>query len=648
MPDPAASQATVRAHAAFVPTWQRFTLPSRGGGTSPAGGTENSDPNHGGGGVGGRKPPAAAAASAAALASASASASARGGGGTGNATAANPYLRQYSHVYSRRLAALRDRCLEAAREGGGGTAATAAATATTTAAPPPPPPAVGRILELIEDRPCLLVGTVAKTCKARPPTDSVYHSGAAAGSYLGTSQPTDLYLEPVRTYCSPPGEDGEEDRIVLEDESGRVELVDGGGGALRPGGLATGAVVAVVGTVREGTGGALSVSSVHFPSPPPPGPAPRGEGGGEAQVGATASSAAASSSSSSSSSSANGDAHVLLISGLGCGASGEGKGSLGLRRDLVLDYLAGHTDPGRDGARVARVVVAGGGCALPSSVAAELASASEAAGSASARPPPVPPSPRDAALPIRELDLYLAELCASGIPVDYVPGLHDPTTVVWPQRPLHPCLLPLSSTYDTMLHRSPNPYEARVGGRLVLGTDGRNVADLRRYLAYDGGGGGDDDEKEGGESTSAPEEEASDEAGGGTEMDDVDDEGNVIERPPPPPSPPSHPRPLSALDALAATLRYCHLAPTGPDSLPMYPAFEDDPFVLAERPDLYFAGNCSEFQTKVVDGTRLVCVPSFDRTGQAVLVNLRTMECEVASFSDVAEEEAAAGDAMEE
>ena len=297
---------------------------------------------------------------------------------------------------------------------------------------------------------------------------------------------------------------------------------------------------------------------------------------------------------------------------------------------------------------MARVVVAGGGCALPSSVAAELASASEAAGSASARPPPVPPSPRDAALPIRELDLYLAELCASGIPVDYVPGLHDPTTVVWPQRPLHPCLLPLSSTYDTMLHRSPNPYEARVGGRLVLGTDGRNVADLRRYLAYDGGGGGDDDEKEGGESTSAPEEEASDEAGGGTEMDDVDDEGNVIERPPPPPSPPSHPRPLSALDALAATLRYCHLAPTGPDSLPMYPAFEDDPFVLAERPDLYFAGNCSEFQTKVVDGTRLVCVPSFDRTGQAVLVNLRTMECEVASFSDVAEEEAAAGDAMEE
>ena len=34
---------------------------------------------------------------------------------------------------------------------------------------------------------------------------------------------------------------------------------------------------------------------------------------------------------------------------------------------------------------------------------------------------------------LRELDLFLSELLASGIPVDYVPGWHDPTNASWPQ-----------------------------------------------------------------------------------------------------------------------------------------------------------------------------------------------------------------------
>jgi hypothetical protein len=38
-------------------------------------------------------------------------------------------------------------------------------------------------------------------------------------------------------------------------------------------------------------------------------------------------------------------------------------------------------------------------------------------------------------LPIRELDLFLGELCASGVPVNYIPGLHDPTNANWPQKP---------------------------------------------------------------------------------------------------------------------------------------------------------------------------------------------------------------------
>lgn len=108
----------------------------------------------------------------------------------------------------------------------------------------------------------------------------------------------------------------------------------------------------------------------------------------------------------------------------------------------------------------------------------------------------------------------------------------------------------------------------------------------------------------------------------------------------------------SSMDALNRTLVYGHVAPTGPDSLPTFPSSDTDPFVLTSRPDVYFAGNCEEFETRLVDGrgveindmppkdgsyhtvTRLVCIPSFALTGEVVLVKLRTLECEVLSFND--------------
>ena len=31
--------------------------------------------------------------------------------------------------------------------------------------------------------------------------------------------------------------------------------------------------------------------------------------------------------------------------------------------------------------------------------------------------------------------MFLGELCASGVPVNYIPGLHDPTNANWPQKP---------------------------------------------------------------------------------------------------------------------------------------------------------------------------------------------------------------------
>ena len=83
---------------------------------------------------------------------------------------------------------------------------------------------------------------------------------------------------------------------------------------------------------------------------------------------------------------------------------------------------------------------------------------------------------------------------------------------------------------------------------------------------------------------------------------------------------------------LVETLHFRHIAPTAPDTLATYPHFEQDPFVLAEAPHVYFAGNTREFATSVLESaggaatTRVVCVPSFADTGIAVLVHLGTLE----------------------
>ena len=620
-----AAAGTTRAYASFVPTWQRFNISD---GASPAAGAGTS-------GISPRSVTDAANSAA------------------NSAANANPYLRQYSHVYSRRLAALRGRCLANANT-------TSTSTSTTTAKAK----LVSRILELEEAQPSTIVGTVAKemTASRRPAVDTGYHSSAITSvGYLGTISPQDLHLDPLGTYCAPQAtaagsgananskgkgsSDDDVDRLYLEDESGRVELVDDGSGVLDVQGLATGVIMAVTGSVREGTG-IMVVSAVHMPTLPDKAAA-AADTEAEAQAQAEMKGPG---------SDPGGDPYLLLISGLGCGASSNhanaaaggddgdgGGGSLDLRRDMVLDYLAGHSDATRDGARVARVIVAGGGCAGPAALA-EIAAATRANGGATfgasaaaaantgkaakagaAGTATTFASPNDPSLPIKELDLFLSELCASGIPVDYLPGRHDPTTAVWPQRPVHPCLLPRSATYERMLRRAPNPYEATVGGRVVLGTDGRNVADLRRYMAAtstpttngDGSSGSGDNQR-------------MDVDGAAGEQDgDADEKKEEEEQRQQPIDPPS------ALDTLEATLRFAHVAPTGPDSLPTYPAFEDDPFVMDVRPDLYFAGNCAEYETKVTaHGTRLVCVPSFDATGKAVLVNLRTLDCEVIGFAD--------------
>ncbi|GKY95061.1 hypothetical protein MPSEU_000470300 [Mayamaea pseudoterrestris] len=195
---------------------------------------------------------------------------------------------------------------------------------------------------------------------------------------------------------------------------------------------------------------------------------------------------------------------------------------------------------------------------------------------------------------IKELDAFCTALASTGIPMDVFPGKDDPTTANWPQRPIHRSLLQRTSQhFSKLVHRTPNPYAATHAGKYVIGTDGTNVKDLCQFVLK--------------EDADA--------------MKDDDDGANYS--------------PITQLDALGQTLEWCHVCPTGPDSVPTAPHSTQDPMVLDEIcPSVYFCGNSNKFATKLCNdsNTRLICIPNFSETGEAVLVNLATLGVELLRF----------------
>lgn len=552
----------------------------------------------------------------------------------------NDYGRQYSHVYSARLHMLGPKCVQAAMEYN-----------RQNMQDEEPAQIIQNVIEIKDNQLSIVVGVLVKNTPSRPSWEDLggYHATMEELSYLGEpyedygdeqSKPKKRSWEFLRSYCSSTGTDC----IFLEDRSGRIELtphhvvLDGSRSLAGTEGLlkgekelkdqgpftgysyahsldsdaiATGVVVAVIGKMRPGTG-IMEVHSIHFPPPSPPYTPTDGlrssfetdmdiEHGDENSLHQDPLN------------SAGEPRLIMLLSGLYCGApdNDPSGSSLLLVREMLTTYLLGNVDP-EVASKICRVIIAGGACAKPPRPGTFVGSSPYgswnttaphiSAGKEKANPTRIS-AMAAVALPVRELDLFLSELCAVGLPVDVIPGLHDPTNAHWPQAALHPCLLPTATTYMNMIHLCPNPYEALIGNKLVLGSDGGNIADLRKYIATSN---------------------ASDESN----MDD--------------PSRPMHPS--SEIDTLHCSLLFSHMAPTGPDSLPMYPANELDPFVIETNPDIYFAGNCSRFESREVarlciDGkvarTRLICIPSFAETKQAVLLDLTTLDCTVVEFDDI-------------
>lgn len=275
---------------------------------------------------------------------------------------------------------------------------------------------------------------------------------------------------------------------------------------------------------------------------------------------------------------------VMLVSGLLSGGSHDP-----LPTRLMLDYLAAYVGGEGDhdaASKIVRVIVCGDSVAeakgVPPPSAAEKGKNKRNKLTASHQ--------HALGAPLRECDRELAQIAAAA-PVDVMPGSSDPAIFTLPQQPLHPLLFPLATQYGGTLKLVTNPHEAWIGGRLFLGNSGQVLADMEKYMI--------------------PDE---------TDSDTRTDRGEWGVR------------------ILSQLLELRHMAPTAPDTLGCYPFVTDDPFVLEECPHVFFSGNCETFGTSYVEGSegqkvRVICVPSFSSTGQAVLVNLTTLECELLSFN---------------
>lgn len=271
---------------------------------------------------------------------------------------------------------------------------------------------------------------------------------------------------------------------MLEDESGRLRLT---GSMLRSTQLATGAVIAVLGT--ENSNGDFEAVDIKVPDlarqprrwerDQEPSPENRGKG------------------------------KIAFVSGLGI----TGTSSDNLALELLADYILGFTgNPAFssqfDASTITRLIIAGN--SLGSNVTTLAAASTENGASKK----PGKKYGYDAtsynASPITQLDAFLAEILPS-IPVTIMPGETDPANFSLPQQGIHRAMFPQARAYCSAppaagaqpepgwLDSVTNPWEGNVEGWRLWGTSGQNVDDVLRYLDFldDEEGKGSEDAKNG-------------------------------------------------------------------------------------------------------------------------------------------------------
>jgi len=273
-----------------------------------------------------------------------------------------------------------------------------------------------QLLRAPEDATSVVIVTLFKDMKLKPSILRDYKAGVGV-----------VVEEHLDNYC------GEGDVIILEDTSGRMQLVPSE--ILRVDDVTTGIICALKGVSSKGK---FIVEEVVWPGLAPQPALPLGQPD---------------------------DQYIALMSGLQIGA--ENMDTLALQ--MMIDYVTGHLGSSQEiahAASIVRVVIAGNSLATVKAPAAESHRAK--AGSA-----------QDIAAAARALDQALLQL-ASSVPVDLMPGTMDPAQLMMPQQPISRCIVPESSSLKSLTAKT-NPYEAVVAGVSVFGTSGQNVDDLWRY-----------------------------------------------------------------------------------------------------------------------------------------------------------------------
>ncbi|EFN75644.1 DNA polymerase delta small subunit [Harpegnathos saltator] len=185
---------------------------------------------------------------------------------------------------------------------------------------------------------------------------------------------------------------------------------------------------------------------------------------------------------------------------------------------------------------------------------------------------------KEVAAATKRVDAFLIEI-AKCCCITLMPGQHDPTNAMLPQMPLHSCVIPQTSRYRSFKGAT-NPWIGKVAERLIMGSSGQPIEDIAK-------------------------------ATGATD--------------------------ISSLEWLERTLLWRHMCPTAPDTLPVHPYFERDPFIINHCPDIYFVGNTAKFETKLWKGegdqiVRLICIPQFSSTHTAVTVDIESLETKSVCF----------------
>ncbi|KAJ1919183.1 DNA polymerase delta small subunit Cdc1 [Mycoemilia scoparia] len=234
---------------------------------------------------------------------------------------------------------------------------------------------------------------------------------------------------PRPKYCS------ENDQILLEDESGRVNLV---GDILSEYKVVTGAVIAVLG--KEDSEGNFHVHDICLPGIPP-------------QVSVVTP--------------PKESQYVAIVSGLNFGP----KSTSSELCEFLLGYLSGNVPLGDsvpNAQKIVKLIVAGNSYDEP--------------------PPPTTytndpkKNPRtDVMKDLQNLDQFFTKILESQLPIDIMPGPLDPAVYSMPQPPFMKALLPEASK-SPLLRTLTNPAWIEVNGSLLLGTSGQTINDMRKYM----------------------------------------------------------------------------------------------------------------------------------------------------------------------